>query len=60
MVTAMSYRWNSIPASCLNKELMMRAFTKNLGEFLYRDGLMLIAATLFAGVYYEHFESLAV
>jgi len=38
----------------------MRGFTKKLGNFLYRDGLMLIAATLFAGVYYKHVENLAI
>lgn len=38
----------------------MRTFTKKLGNFLYRDGLMLVACTLFAGVYFKHVESLAI
>jgi len=37
----------------------MRKLTQKLGKLLYRDGAMLVASMLFAGLYIQHMGSVA-
>lgn len=35
----------------------MRTFTKKIGQFLYRDGAMLVVSALFVGVFIQNIGS---